>query len=66
MQALDSLYTTLMSVAGVGIFVFGLLLQRRKEYVTLRALGIRMRQLQALIVGESASSRSADWQLAYS
>lgn len=52
--SLDSLYTLLMSVAGIGIFVFGLLLQRRKEYVTLRALGIRMRQLQAIIVGESA------------
>jgi putative ABC transport system permease protein len=51
---LDSLYTVLMSVAGVGMFVFGLLLQRRKEYVTLRALGIRMRQLQAIVVGESA------------
>jgi putative ABC transport system permease protein len=51
---LDSLYTLLLGAAGIGIFVFGLLLQRRKEYVTLRALGIRMRQLQGLIVGEAA------------
>jgi putative ABC transport system permease protein len=52
--ALDSLYTLLLGAAGIGIFVFGLLLQRRKEYVTLRALGIRMRQLQGLLVGEAA------------
>lgn len=51
--SLDSLYTLLMSIAGVGMFVFGLLMQRRKEYLTLRALGIRMRQLQAIVVGES-------------
>jgi putative ABC transport system permease protein len=51
---LDSLYTLLLGAAGIGIFVFGLLLQRRKEYVTLRALGIRMRQLQGLVVGEAA------------
>jgi putative ABC transport system permease protein len=51
---LDILYTLLLGAAGIGIFVFGLLLQRRKEYVTLRALGIRMRQLQGLVVGEAA------------
>lgn len=52
--SLDSLYTALMSAAAIAIFIFGLMLQRRKEYVTMRALGIRMRQLQALIVGEAA------------
>jgi putative ABC transport system permease protein len=51
---LDILYTLLLAAAGIGIFVFGLLLQRRKEYVTLRALGMRSRQLQGLIVGEAA------------
>ena len=51
---LDSLYTALMSAAAIAIFVFGLMLQRRKEYVTMRALGIRMRQLQALVLGEAA------------
>jgi putative ABC transport system permease protein len=51
---LDALYTVLLGAAGISIFVFGLLLQRRKEYVTLRALGMRMRQLQGLIVGEAA------------
>jgi putative ABC transport system permease protein len=52
--SLDSLYTALMSAAAIAIFVFGLILQRRKEYVTLRALGIRMRQLQGLVIGEAA------------
>lgn len=51
---LDLFYVTLMSTAGIGIFIFGLLLQRRKEYMTLRALGIRMRQLQSLLLGEAA------------
>jgi ABC-type antimicrobial peptide transport system permease subunit len=51
---LDLFYVTLMSTAGIGIFIFGLLLQRRKEYMTLRALGIRMRQLQILLLGEAA------------
>ncbi len=52
--ALDLLYTALMSAAGIGLFVFGLLLQRRREYMTLRALGIRMSQLQRLLIGEAA------------
>jgi hypothetical protein len=51
---LDLFYVTLMTTAGIGIFIFGLLLQRRKEYMTLRALGIRMRQLQTLLLGEAA------------
>jgi putative ABC transport system permease protein len=52
--ALDSLYTALMSAAAITIFVLGLTLQRRKEYVTLRALGIRTLQLHGLLVGEAA------------
>jgi putative ABC transport system permease protein len=51
---LQSLYTVLISAASIGIFVFGLLLQRRKEYVTMRALGIRIGQLWALVFGEAA------------
>ena len=50
---LDSFYTLLMSAAVVGIFVFGLMLQRRREYVTLRAQGMPSRKLQALILGEA-------------
>jgi ABC-type antimicrobial peptide transport system permease subunit len=51
---LQTVYTALISAAGIGIFVFGLLLQRRKEYVTMRALGIRMSQLSGLVFGEAA------------
>lgn len=50
---LEAIYTVLMSAAGIAIFVFGLLLQRRKEYVTMRALGIRMSQLRSLVLGEA-------------
>ncbi|HVS49022.1 MAG TPA: FtsX-like permease family protein [Candidatus Dormibacteraeota bacterium] len=52
---LQAVYTALISAAGIGIFVFGLLLQRRKEYVTMRALGIRMGQLWGLVFGEAAA-----------
>jgi putative ABC transport system permease protein len=53
--SLQAVYTVLISGAGIGIFVFGLLLQRRKEYVTMRALGIRMVQLWGLVFGEAAA-----------
>jgi putative ABC transport system permease protein len=52
---LETVYTVLMSALGIGIFVFGLLLQRRKEHVTLRALGMRMRQVQTLVLGEAGA-----------
>jgi putative ABC transport system permease protein len=51
---LDSLYTLLMSAAVIAIFVFGLMLQRRREYVALRAQGMGGRQLRALVLGEAA------------
>jgi ABC-type antimicrobial peptide transport system permease subunit len=51
---LQAVYTALISAAAIGIFVFGLLLQRRKEYVTMRAIGIRMAQLWGLVFGEAA------------
>jgi predicted lysophospholipase L1 biosynthesis ABC-type transport system permease subunit len=51
--SLDSFFIALMSATAVGIFVFGMVLQRRREYVTLRALGIRSVQLQALLLGEA-------------
>jgi putative ABC transport system permease protein len=43
-----------MSAVGVSIFVFGLLLQRRKEFVTMRALGMGLAQVRALVLGEAA------------
>jgi ABC-type lipoprotein release transport system permease subunit len=51
---LNSLFTLLMCAAGVAIFVFGLMLQRRREYVALRAQGLHSRELQALVLGETA------------
>jgi putative ABC transport system permease protein len=51
---LDSLYTLLMSAAAIAIFVFGLMLQRRREYVTLRAQGMQTSQVRALVLGETA------------
>ncbi|HXM52807.1 MAG TPA: ABC transporter permease, partial [Candidatus Binatus sp.] len=52
---LESFYTVLMSAAGVAIFTFGLLLQRRKEYVTMRALGMPMSQVRTLLLGEAGT-----------
>lgn len=49
---LDSLYTLLMAAAAIAIFVFGLIMQRRREYVALRAQGMQTREIQALVLGE--------------
>jgi len=51
---LDSLYTLLMSAAAVAIFVFGLMLQRRREYVTLLAHGMLSGELRMLVLTEVA------------
>jgi putative ABC transport system permease protein len=51
---LDSFYTLLMAAAGIAIFVFGMMLQRRREYVTLRARGMQLGEIRALVLGESA------------
>lgn len=50
---LDSVFTLLMTAAVIAIFVFGLMLQRRREYVTLRALGMPTGQVRALVLGEA-------------
>jgi putative ABC transport system permease protein len=50
---LDSVYTLAMCVAVVAMFVFGLMLQRRREYVVLRAQGLPARGLQLLLLGEA-------------
>ena len=52
---LDSLYTLLMGVAVVAIFVVGLMLQRRREYVVLRALGMSAGQIRAVVLAEAAA-----------
>jgi putative ABC transport system permease protein len=51
---LDSFYTLLMAGAGIAMFVFGLMLQRRREYVTFRAQGMQTHELRALVLGETA------------
>jgi len=51
---LNWFFTMMMSAAGIATFVFGLMLQRRREYVTLRAQGMRTREVGALVLGEAA------------
>ena len=51
---LDRLYTLLMSAAVIAIFVFGLMLERRREYASLRAQGMRVGEVRALVMGEAA------------
>jgi putative ABC transport system permease protein len=51
---LDALYTLLMSAAVIAMFVFGLVLERRREYVALLAQGMRTAELRALVLGEAA------------
>jgi putative ABC transport system permease protein len=51
---MDALYVLLMSVAAIAMFIFGLMLQRRREYIALRAQGMRMRELHALVLAEAA------------
>ena len=43
---LDSAYGLAMAATAITIFVFGLLLQRRREYVTLRAQGMRIGKIR--------------------
>jgi ABC-type lipoprotein release transport system permease subunit len=50
---LDSAYALAMAATAITIFVFGLLLQRRREYVTLRAQGMRIGKIRSLLVTES-------------
>jgi putative ABC transport system permease protein len=51
---LGSLFTLLMSAAVVAIFMFGLILQRRREFVVLRAQGMHAREIRSLVLGEAA------------
>jgi putative ABC transport system permease protein len=50
---LNALFTLLMAAAGIAMFVFGLMLSRRREYVTLRAQGLQTHELRALVLGET-------------
>lgn len=53
---LDSFYTFLMAATATAMFVFGLLLQRRREYVTLRAQGLESKEIRRLVLAESGIS----------
>ena len=52
---LDSAYALAMGTVTIAIFVFGLLLQRRREYVTLRAQGLQPRSIRSLIGAEAGT-----------
>jgi putative ABC transport system permease protein len=52
--AIDSGFSMAMGAATVAIFVFGLLLQRRREYVTLRALGMGPASIRWVVSTEIA------------
>lgn len=52
---LDSTFALSMSIVTIAIFVFGLLLQRRREYITLRAQGLEPRTIRLLIAAEAST-----------
>jgi ABC-type antimicrobial peptide transport system permease subunit len=52
---LDSVVELAMAAAAVGIFVFGLLVARRREDITLRAQGFSSRIVRGLITAEAAT-----------
>jgi putative ABC transport system permease protein len=52
---LDSAYALAMAATAITVFVFGLLLQRRREYVTLRAQGLRAGELRSLLLTEAGA-----------
>ncbi len=52
---LDSTFSLAMAVVTIAIFVFGLLLARRREYVTLRAQGLEPRSVRTLIIAEAGT-----------
>jgi putative ABC transport system permease protein len=51
---LDSGYALAMAATAIMVFVFGLLLARRREYVTLRAQGMRAGEIRSLLVVEAS------------
>jgi ABC-type lipoprotein release transport system permease subunit len=52
---LDSTFALAMAVVAIAIFVFGLLLQRRREYITLRAQGLEPHTIRLLIGAEAGT-----------
>ena len=56
---LVSAFALAMGTVTIAIFVFALMLQRRREYVTLRALGMPPRAIRSLIAAEAATAAVA-------
>lgn len=56
---IDSAYALAMGTVTIAIFVFGLLLQRRREYVTLRAQGMQPTTIRAIIGAEAGTAAIA-------
>jgi putative ABC transport system permease protein len=50
---LDAAYALAMAATAITVFVFGLLLQRRREYVALRAQGMHAGEIRSLLVMEA-------------
>lgn len=51
---LDSGFALVMATVAIALFVFGLLMQRRREYVTLRAQGLGFSTIRVLVLAEAA------------
>ena len=56
---IDSIYSLAMGTVVIAIFVFGLLLSRRREYVTLKAQGMSSGVIRALIGAEALTATIA-------
>lgn len=52
---IDQTFALSMAAVAIGIFVFGLLLQRRREYITMRAQGLPPRTIRVLIAAEAGT-----------
>jgi putative ABC transport system permease protein len=56
---LDAIFALGMAVVAIAVFVFGLLLSRRREYITLRAQGMGPQTIRLLIGAEAATVAAA-------
>ncbi|MDQ6810469.1 MAG: FtsX-like permease family protein [Actinomycetota bacterium] len=52
--SIDGTFTLMMAAAALGIFVFGLILERRREYITMRAQGAPAASVRNIVLGETA------------
>ena len=59
MTDLNAIFALGMAVVAIAVFVFGLLLSRRREYITLRAQGMGPQTIRLLIGAEAATVAAA-------